>query len=176
MNQTIEVLPELAPEPKKYAARPRETGRVIEMVDSVSVVQFQGPTSIILWRGPAWPHRRTGKRRQRTFGADFVTPSVIQKDGPGKARLTGTRIKVSLVAEEHTRLGMTPEQIAREHPHLTLAQVHAALAYYYSHQEGVEAQIAESLAFADQSRQQAGPSPLATRLRAQGRLLAERAA
>jgi uncharacterized protein (DUF433 family) len=28
--------------------------------------------------------------------------------------------------------GMTPEDIVEERTHLTLAQVHAALAYYYS--------------------------------------------
>ncbi len=40
-------------------------------------------------------------------------------------------------------MGMTPEEIALEYPHLTLAQVHAALAYYHVNRDEVEADISE---------------------------------
>jgi len=36
-------------------------------------------------------------------------------------------------------MGMTPEEIALEYPHLTLAQVHAALAYYHANRDEIEA-------------------------------------
>ena len=38
-------------------------------------------------------------------------------------------------------MGMAPEDIALEYPHLTLAQVHAALAYYHANREEIEADI-----------------------------------
>jgi len=38
---------------------------------------------------------------------------------------------------------MTQEEIALEYPHLTLAQVHAALAYYHANREEIEADIAQ---------------------------------
>lgn len=168
--EVIEVIPEPPREPKKYPARP------IEMVDSVSVVQFHGPTTVTLWRGPTWPLPRGGKRRRKAYRVRFPVLPLIQEDDQGKARIAGARIRVSHVAELHTRRGLTPEQIRESYPHLTPEQVHAALAYYYGHHDAVEAQIAASLAFADQARREAGPSPLAARLRAQGRLPAERAA
>lgn len=49
--------------------------------------------------------------------------------------IAGTRIKVSQVAHEFECRGMAPDEIVEAHPHLTLADVHAALAYFYDHTE-----------------------------------------
>jgi hypothetical protein len=49
---------------------------------------------------------------------------------------------------------MTPDEIAVEYPHLTLAQVHAALAYYHANREEIEVDIArEATAAAEWERQ-----------------------
>lgn len=40
-------------------------------------------------------------------------------------------------------MGMSPEEIALEYPHLSLAQVHAALAYYHANREEIEADVAQ---------------------------------
>ncbi len=64
-------------------------------------------------------------------------PEVCQ----GKPVITGTRIKVSQVALEYERLGWTPDQIIDAHPHLTLAQVHDALSYYYENQAELNADL-----------------------------------
>jgi len=50
----------------------------------------------------------------------------------------GTDIKISQIASEYEHLGMTPDQIAEAHPHLGLAEIHAALAYYYDHRERIQ--------------------------------------
>ena len=57
----------------------------------------------------------------------------------GKACIDNTRIAVVDVV--HSMLeGMSPEQIAEEdYPDLSLAQVHAALAYYYDNRGEIEA-------------------------------------
>jgi hypothetical protein len=39
-------------------------------------------------------------------------------------------------------MGLTPEEIAIEYPHLNLAQVHAALAYYHADGDEIEDEIA----------------------------------
>ena len=43
----------------------------------------------------------------------------------------------------HQRIldGRSPEEVVREWPHLTLAMVHGALAYYYDHQPEIDADI-----------------------------------
>jgi uncharacterized protein (DUF433 family) len=61
----------------------------------------------------------------------------------GRARIAGTRIKVEHIYNWVERQGMTPAQVVKEYPHLTMAQVHAALAYYWSHQEEIQRDIVE---------------------------------
>jgi uncharacterized protein (DUF433 family) len=39
-------------------------------------------------------------------------------------------------------MGMSPKDIALEYPHLSLAQVHAALAYYHANRDEIESDIA----------------------------------
>jgi uncharacterized protein (DUF433 family) len=59
----------------------------------------------------------------------------------GKPRIAGSRIQVKQVAVMHERMKISPEQIVSEFPHLTLADVHAALAYYHDHREEMNAEI-----------------------------------
>src|SRR5271163_426427 len=61
----------------------------------------------------------------------------------GKARINGTRIRVQDVMIWHERLGRSAEEIVRDFPQLSLAQVYAALAYYYDHRTEIDAQLQE---------------------------------
>jgi uncharacterized protein (DUF433 family) len=76
----------------------------------------------------------------------------------GRPKIAGTGITVSRIAVWY-KLGMTPEEIAMEYPHLTLAQVHAALAYYHVNRDEVEADIAEAEESAIQWEEQLGGKP-----------------
>ncbi len=51
--------------------------------------------------------------------------------------VAGTDIKVSQIASEAEHFGMTPDEIVEAHPHLTLADVHAALMYYFDHRDAI---------------------------------------
>lgn len=53
-----------------------------------------------------------------------------------------TRIRVLDVVSLHRR-GLTPVEILDSYDHLTLAQVHAALAFYYDHKAEVDAQFSD---------------------------------
>lgn len=64
----------------------------------------------------------------------------------GRAVVSGTDIKVSQIASEVEHLGMTPDEIVEAHPHLSLADVHAALAYYYDHQSAIRSEWQEARA------------------------------
>jgi uncharacterized protein (DUF433 family) len=61
----------------------------------------------------------------------------------GKPHILGHRIKVKHVAVWHERMGMTPAEIIENYPTITLAQVHAALAYYYDHRDEIQGEIAD---------------------------------
>ena len=68
----------------------------------------------------------------------------------GKPIIAGTRIKVAQIAIEYERIGWTPDEIIQAHPHLTLAQVHDALAYYYENAEQINADIRSGEQLAEQ--------------------------
>ena len=63
----------------------------------------------------------------------------------GSPRIAGTGVTVKRIAGWHS-LGMAPEEIAAEYGHLTLAQVHAALAYYYANRQEVDADLEDEAA------------------------------
>ena len=66
----------------------------------------------------------------------------------GKPHVTGHRVKVQHVALWHERQGKSADEIVAEHPGLTLADVHAALAYYYDNRQQIDADIREDDDFA----------------------------
>jgi len=66
--------------------------------------------------------------------------------------VTGTDIKVSQIASEYEHQGMTPDEIVEAHPHLSLSAVHAALAYYYDHQDAIRQEWDEGRMLADSLR------------------------
>jgi uncharacterized protein (DUF433 family) len=74
-----------------------------------------------------------------------ITPGV----SGGKPRIAGHRITVQDIAVWHERLGRSADEIASEYD-LSLTQVYAALAYYFSHREEIDRSISESEAFIEQ--------------------------
>jgi len=81
----------------------------------------------------------------------------------GKPRIAGSRIQVKHLVIMHERQGMSPKDIVSEFPHLTLADVYAALAYYHDHREAINAEIAADRAWYEELRAN-NPSPLQERL------------
>jgi uncharacterized protein (DUF433 family) len=61
----------------------------------------------------------------------------------GKPRIAGNRIQVKHVAIMHERQGMSTQAIVSEYPHITLADIYAALAYYHDHREAINAEIVQ---------------------------------
>ena len=66
----------------------------------------------------------------------------------GRPCIAGTGVTVRRIAGWHN-LGLTPEEIAAKIEHLTLAQIHAALAYYHANREAIEADLATEESEAD---------------------------
>jgi uncharacterized protein (DUF433 family) len=56
----------------------------------------------------------------------------------GRARITGHRVRVMDVAVLHEKRGLSPEEIVHQYPGITLADVYAALAYYFDHRAEIE--------------------------------------
>ena len=94
----------------------------------------------------------------------------IQVDDEGRAWIDDSNVKVIEVVLDHLAYGWSAEEMRRQHPHLSLAQIHAAMAFYYDHKAEFDKQVEESLQRADLLAAQAVDGPLPRRLRASGRL------
>jgi uncharacterized protein (DUF433 family) len=56
--------------------------------------------------------------------------------------ITGTKVSVQQIAVL-TQEGLSPREIATEYPQISLAQVHAALTYYYTNQQEIDATLVQ---------------------------------
>jgi len=81
-----------------------------------------------------------------------------------------TNTKVREIALDVIAHGWSPKEIHLNHPHLSLAQIHAALTYYYDHKSELDAEIEESLRRVEEMQAAAGESPIRKRLAALGKL------
>lgn len=100
-----------------------------------------------------------------------ITYPHLWFDDQGRPWIDDTNTKVIEVVCDHTGWGMSAEEIHREYPYLSLAQVHAALAYYYDHKPELDAEIEAQLKRVDALKAQADAvSPFLARMRALGKL------
>ena len=79
----------------------------------------------------------------------------IQRDERGVAWIGETNTKVVEVAAEHTGYGWEAEEIHAAHPHLALAQIHAALSFYYDHKSELDEQMRRQMANYERLRSEA---------------------
>ena len=79
---------------------------------------------------------------------------VVQEEGicGGRPIIAGTRLKIQHIALEYEYLGWSPDQICDAHPGIGLAEVHAAISYYYAHKDEIDRTIQEDREFADTLR------------------------
>jgi uncharacterized protein (DUF433 family) len=89
-----------------------------------------------------------------------ITPGI----SGGKPRIAGRRITVQNIVIWHERLGKSADELCAEHD-LTLAEVYAALAYYFDHRDEIDRGIADSEAFVEALRRRT-PSMLEKKLTA----------
>jgi uncharacterized protein (DUF433 family) len=83
-----------------------------------------------------------------------VINSLIEIDDKGVPWISGANTKVVEVVLDKLAYGWTPEEMHRQHSHLSMAQIHAALSYYYEHQDEVDADIERRNRFVEEMRAQ----------------------
>jgi len=93
----------------------------------------------------------------------------IELSADGVPFLEGTRTKVVEIALDSLAHHWDAEEIQRQHPHLAMGQIHAALAYYHDHREALDAVIAQQLAEVDRIAGAQQPSVLREKLKRAGR-------
>jgi uncharacterized protein (DUF433 family) len=87
-----------------------------------------------------------------------ITPNICG----GKPRIAGHRITVQHIVIWHDRLGKSADEIAVEYD-LSLADIHAGLAYYFDHCEAIDRSIKDSTDWLEEIKKQT-PSVLKKKL------------
>jgi len=99
-----------------------------------------------------------------------VLNSLIELDEHGVPWIAGANTKVVEVVLDKMAHNSSPEEMHEQYSHLSLAQIHAALSYYYEHQAEVDADIERRDRYVKELRaQQTNPltrKELESRLRA----------
>lgn len=92
-----------------------------------------------------------------------ITQHIETRDNVcgGKPCVKGTRIRVWDIHVWHDLRGQSPEEIVALYPQLSLADVHAALAYYLDHREAIQRQVDADQAKVAQMEVEQGPTQFA---------------
>lgn len=94
----------------------------------------------------------------------------IVLDEQGVPRIAGTNTKVIEVVLDKIAYGWSAEEMHSQHPYLSLGQIHSALAYYWDHQESLDADMKRRLEVVEELQKATTPTPFQEKLRRQGLL------
>ncbi len=95
-------------------------------------------------------------------------PHIVKTEGAAARLERLPRIRVSQIVIDYLNHGWSADEIHIHYPHLKLAEIHAALAYYFDHQPEMDAEIEAEQKLIEKARSNAHPTPFELRLRAQG--------
>lgn len=95
-----------------------------------------------------------------------TTYEHIVLDDQGIPVIAGASTKVIEVALAHKAHGMSPEELAYQLPHLSMGQIHSALAYYWDHKRELDGDIQRRHQEMEELRREIQPTELLERLRA----------
>ncbi len=91
----------------------------------------------------------------------------VNRAGQTRAFLVGTRTRVQDIAMMAELRGDSPDEIVRSLPHLTLSQVHSALAYFFEYRDAIVQEMKDDARFVEEFSRTTGPGPLALKRLAQ---------
>lgn len=95
-----------------------------------------------------------------------VAGAHISTTGHGVPVISGSTMKVVELVMAQRAHGWSPEELHFQFPHLTMGQIHSALAYYWDHKSELDADIERRSRFVEKTRRETESSPLAEKLRA----------
>ena len=93
-------------------------------------------------------------------------PHVEKVDGESARLERWPRIRISQLVMDYLAFGWSPDEMFRQHPYLSSAEAHAAMAYYHDHQAEIDDEAERELIQVDRSLARKLRSPLVQRLRA----------
>ncbi len=78
--------------------------------------------------------------------------------------VSGTTVKVVELVSAHLAYGWSPAELHYQYPHLSMGQIHGALAYYWDHKDVLDADIEHRRKLVERLRSKNAPSTLIAKL------------
>lgn len=94
-------------------------------------------------------------------------PHIVKEDGKPARIERHPRVRVAQIVMDYLGYGWSADEIHRQHSHLALAEVHAAMGYYYDNQAEIDAEITAELAEVDRTLASDARSAVWLRLKGQ---------
>jgi hypothetical protein len=111
---------------------------------------------------------RAREDRGDTMATNLAYPHVEKPEGQPAHLQRFPRVRIAQIVMDYLAHGWSAEEMCRQHPYLSLAEAHAAMLYYWDHQEEIDQEIRAEWEQAERDRAEAPPSPFLARLRAGG--------
>jgi hypothetical protein len=104
------------------------------------------------------------------MATQVMYPHLEQPEGQSVRLQRLPRIRVAQIAMDYLSHGWSVEEMCRQHPYLTFAEAHAAMAYYFDHQQEIDAEIRSEWEQAERDKARTSLSPFVVRMKAKGLL------
>src|SRR5260370_3675161 len=97
---------------------------------------------------------------EKYMASTIAYPHIFKESGRPARLENQARTRVAQIVMDYLAYGWSADEIHRQHPHLTLAEVYAAMGYYYDHQAEIDAEIAAELEEVDLALKDPTRSPV----------------
>lgn len=95
-------------------------------------------------------------------------PHIVKEDGQPARLEKHPRLRVSMIVTHYLAYGRSPDEICLHLPHLTPGEVYSAMAYYFDHEQEIDAEIQAELDQLDEEARTKPRSPIWHKLKAKG--------
>ena len=97
-------------------------------------------------------------------------PHIVKANGDPARLESHPRTRVALIVMDYLARGLGPEEIARHYSYLKPAEIHSAMAYYYDHQEEIDAEIQAEIEQLEKEAESKPRSVIWQKLKAKGQI------
>jgi uncharacterized protein (DUF433 family) len=104
------------------------------------------------------------------MSVDTAYAHIEKIDGQPARLRRMPRVGVAQIVMDYLAYGWSVEEMCRQHPYLTPSEAHAAMAFYFDHQEDIDREIEAEVKETAASLSHAPPTPFVASMRAKGML------
>jgi hypothetical protein len=101
---------------------------------------------------------------------DVTYPHIEKSEGEPARLKRLPRIRVAQIVMDYLAHAWSPDEMCRQHSYLRPAEAHAAMTYYFDHQQEIDAEIEAEWRQVERERDGTSKSPFYLRLKAKGLL------